>query len=57
MHLLEFRVHVSHRNHYPPTFGKMDYTLYVPIGLTIGSLVTKLDVGFVAFPFSNLELR
>lgn len=45
MHSLEIRIHVSHRNHYPPTFSKTDYTFYVPMGLKIDNLVVKVEVG------------
>ncbi|CAJ0601591.1 unnamed protein product [Cylicocyclus nassatus] len=44
MHSLNFRVHVTHRNHHPPTFTKPEYRFYAPVTLPIGAQVGKMEV-------------
>ncbi|CAD6198121.1 unnamed protein product [Caenorhabditis auriculariae] len=39
-----FRIHVTHPNHHPPHFGKPSYHFHVPITLTVGSTIAKLEV-------------
>ncbi|CAI5449055.1 unnamed protein product [Caenorhabditis angaria] len=44
MHIFEFRVHITHRNHHPPEFQKPFYLFYVPLNLQIGGIVGKIEV-------------
>ncbi|KAL6739471.1 hypothetical protein Aduo_012918 [Ancylostoma duodenale] len=44
MHSLNFRVHVTHRNHHPPTFAKPEYRFYAPVTLPVGAQVGKMEV-------------
>lgn len=44
MHSLDFRVHVTHRNHHPPTFAKPEYRFYAPVTLPVGAQVGKMEV-------------
>ncbi|KAK6030920.1 Latrophilin/CL-1-like GPS domain protein [Ostertagia ostertagi] len=44
MHSLDFRIHVTHRNHHPPTFNKPEYHFFVPVTLTVGEQVGKMEV-------------
>ncbi|KJH44387.1 fibronectin type III domain protein [Dictyocaulus viviparus] len=44
MHSLQFRVHVTHRNHHPPTFSKSHYQFFVPITLPVGGRVGEMEV-------------
>lgn len=44
MHSLHFRVHITHRNHHPPTFSMPEYRFFAPITLTVGSQVGKMEV-------------
>lgn len=44
MHTFPFRVHITHRNHHPPSFIKTSFKLHVPMSLPIGSVITKLEV-------------
>lgn len=44
MHTFPFRVHITHRNHHPPTFSKNSFKFHVPTTLPIGSVITTLEV-------------
>ncbi|ULT97156.1 hypothetical protein L3Y34_005168 [Caenorhabditis briggsae] len=44
MHTFPFRVHITHRNHHPPTFSRNSYKFHVPTTLPIGSVIGTLEV-------------
>ncbi|WKY07905.1 hypothetical protein Q1695_007418 [Nippostrongylus brasiliensis] len=44
MHSLHFRVHVTHRNHHPPTFSKPEYQFFAPVTLPVGAQIGKMEV-------------
>ncbi|VDM58252.1 unnamed protein product [Angiostrongylus costaricensis] len=44
MHSLDFRIHITHRNHHSPTFTKSEYRFYVPMTLSVGAKIGNMEV-------------
>uniref|UniRef100_A0A1I7X9J9 Uncharacterized protein n=1 Tax=Heterorhabditis bacteriophora TaxID=37862 RepID=A0A1I7X9J9_HETBA len=44
MHSLPFHIHITHKNHHPPTFSQTNYHFYVPVTLPVGANIGKMEV-------------
>ncbi|MFH4979286.1 hypothetical protein AB6A40_005995 [Gnathostoma spinigerum] len=43
MHVIDFHVHITRKNRYPPKFSQDQYTFYIPLTQKVGSLVGRME--------------